>query len=369
VCSTIDAASGRDPEAVYDLNALLATVARTIIVRAVFGNASRPELDEFGRNLCESVQRLLAHVSEFVMGRQSVPRGFAEAHQASRSTIGQIVDLLRDLDGRHELSAAQRAVPSVRKVLETAVAPDGADESLAALFLPLIIAGHETTGHTLSWALWEMAHDAELERMVLAEVDRFQAARGRGPLTTTEYDTRPVSLALLAETLRRHPPIQSVSRMTLREGVVPPDPETGIGGFRYPAGATMVASLVGVHLDPARWVTPDAFRLERWFEGIREGMSLAEKGRAVRDTLRAREQALDWIPFADGSSRCPGQYFSVHEFLLVLDALVPRYRFESMHPRRPVGHSAALVVGPEPGRMAVRIRPRRRSPSDRSGTA
>ena len=140
--------------------------------------------------------------------------------------------------------------------------------------------------------------------------------------------------------------------------MVPTDPETGIGGFRYPANTMVVLSMLGVHLDPKRWPEPRAFRVERWLDGARAGTSAAERGRRVRANIRAREQAFDWIPFADGPGRCPGQHFNAHEFFLVLDALLPRYRFEPVDPAREVPASDTMVVGPEQGAMAVRVRPR-----------
>jgi cytochrome P450 len=316
------------------------------------------EMHELGRTLSTSVRRLLDYVWEFVMGRQSIPADYVEAQRTVRGANRAIIDLLRDLDRRGKLSETQRAVQPVRMVLETAGEPDGAYERLYALILPLIIAGHETTGHTLSWAFYEMARNAEIERAVLAEILSFRAAHGGRPLTTAEYDERPLAWALLAETLRRHSPVQSTPRTTRREGVVPPDPQTGIGGFRYPSGAMIVFSMGGIHFDPRRWSDPAAFRLERWLDGVRDGMSLTEKGRTVRATIRAREQALDSVTFSDGPARCPGQHFNAHEFVLVLDALLPRYRFELAHPDQEVPHSETMVVGPEQGRMAVRIRPR-----------
>jgi cytochrome P450 len=232
---------------------------------------------------------------------------------------------------------------------------------LYTLLLPLILAGHETTGHTMSWALYEMIRKPSLESAVLAEIEAFQSAHGGRALTTDDYDERPLSWALLAEVLRLYPPVQSLPRTTLRAGTVPPDPDTGIGGFRYPAGAMIVFSILGIHLDPRRWTDATAFRPERWLDGVREDAPATEQGRAVRANIRAREQRVDWMPFSDGAARCPGQYFNAHEFFLVLDALLPRYRFELASPRQEIGYSETLVVGPEPGRLAVRIRPRSRS--------
>ena len=359
VCSALDEEVARKPDAVCDLDVLLSGVAHTMIVRAVFGNVDLPEIYALGRALSEPVGQLLAYVRDFVMGRQSIPADYVEAQRRARATSRAIVDLLRDLDRRGRLSDAQRAVPSVQLLLETAGAADGAYERLYGLFLPLIIAGHETTGHALAWTFYEMARNPRIERDVLAEIESFRAAHGSRPLTTAEYDERPLSWALLAEILRRHPPVQSVARATLRDGVVPPDPETGIGGFRYPSGAVVAVSILGVHLDPRRWPQPRAFRIERWLEGVREGMSVTERGRTVRGAIRLREQALDWVSFADGRGRCPGQHLMTHEFLLVLDALLPRYRFELTDPEREVGHGDTMVVGPEPGRLTVRLRPRR----------
>jgi ferredoxin-NADP reductase/cytochrome P450 len=362
VCAAVDAALARDPDAVVDLDVLLSGVAHTMIIRAVFGNVDLAEMHALGRDLSEPVGRLLAYAHDFVMGRHSIPADYTEAQHKARAAGRRLVDLLRELDRDGRLSDAQRAVPSVRLILEMGREPDGAYERLYALFVPLIIGGHETTGHTLSWTFYEMARQPRIEHTVLAEIREFRAVHGGRPLTTADYDERPVSWALLAEVLRRHPPVQSVARTTPRDGVVPPDPDTGIGGFRYPSGAVIAVSILGVHLDPRRWPDPYAFRLERWFEGVREEMSLTEKGQAVRGAIRLREQSLDWLAFADGRGRCPGQHLMRHEFLLVLDALLPRYRFELVSPEREVGSSEAMVVGPERGRMAVRIRPRRGSP-------
>jgi ferredoxin-NADP reductase/CRP-like cAMP-binding protein/cytochrome P450 len=359
VCAAIDEAIAHEPDAIVDLDALLCRLAHATIVRALFGGVDLAEIEALGRELSEPVGRLLGYVGEFVMGRQSIPRDYTEMQRAARTTSRAIVDFLVNLDRRGKLSDAQRAKPVVRTVLELGGGSRPNYERLHALFVPLIIAGHETAGHTLAWAFYEMARNDGTERAVLSEIQRFRAAHGARPFTTVEYDERPMAWALLAEVLRRHPPVQSVARSARRDGVVAPDPETGTGGFRYPSGAVIILSIVGVHLDPKRWPDPLLFRPDRWLTGVREDMSPTEKGRTVRATIRAREQALDWISFADGHSRCPGQHFAAHEFLVVLDALLSRYRFELVDPKRQVANSAMMIVGPASGTLAVRIRPRR----------
>jgi len=366
VGQTIDEALARDPEVVVDLNVLLSKIAYTIIVRGVFGNVDLAEMHELGRALSDSLRLALGYVFEFTMGRQSVPPEYVEALRTIKATGRKIIDLLRELDRQGKLTEVQRNSPVTRKILETAEEPGGAYDRLYVLILPLIIAGHETTGHTMSWAFYEMARNAQLENAMLQEILAFRKAHSGRALTTSDYDERPVSFALLAECLRRHSPVQSIPRTTDREGTVPPDPATGIGGFRFPAGAMVVFSIVSVHMDPERYPDPHIFRIERWFEGIHDGMSLQEKGRTVRANLRAREQAMDWLTFADGPGRCPGQHFNAHEFLTVMDALVPRYHFELVDSAE-VPHGTSMVVGPPPGRLGARIRPRSKASTPTAG--
>jgi len=358
VCGAIDVFIDAAADRVVDLDVLLCRIAQTVVVRAVFGDVQSPDLDALGRALSNPVERLLAHVRHFAMGGRSIPSDYVECQRRARTTWRAMVDLLRDVDRRGGVSERARARPTVRLLLESAGDADRGYDRLYTLFLPLIVAGHETTGHTIAWAFYELARDPRLERSILLEIARFRAERGREHLTPGDYDERPLTWALIAETLRRHPPVQSVARTALKPGAVPPDPHTGSGGFRFPSGTVFGISIIGVHLDPRRWSEPRAFRPARWLSAVDDTMSPAEQGRAVRQAMRTREEACDWIPFAAGESRCPGHHFYTHEFFLVLDALLTRYRFEPSEPGRDVADSETMVVGPEPGAMAVRIRRR-----------
>jgi ferredoxin-NADP reductase/cytochrome P450/CRP-like cAMP-binding protein len=358
VSSIIDESLERDREAVIDLNVLMSKVAYTIIVRAVFGDVDIAEMHALGRKLSEAVRTLFTYLFEFVMGRQSIPKEYIQAQSDARGTVRSMIDLIRELDRKGKLTEKQRTFPPVRLVLETASAPDGAYEQLYSFILPLVIAGHETTGYTMSWAIYEMNRRPELEASILAEIAEYRAAHANATLTTARYDERPMTWALLAEVLRCHPPFQSMGRTTTQAGTVPPDPETGIGGFDYPPDTMMVFSIIAINRDPRRWPDPHEFRVERWLSGVREGMSTSEKGHAVRATIREREQAMDWLPFSDGPGRCPGQHFNAHEFFVVMDALLPRYRFEFVDGTKTVEHSNTMIVGPPAGSLAVRIRRR-----------
>jgi cytochrome P450 len=270
-----------------------------------------------------------------------------------------MVDLIRELERSGRLTETQRASAIVRLIVDTASEPDGSHDRLYTLILPIIIGGHETTGQLMTWSLYEMARDRTLEAEIIEELEAFRSTHGGRAISTSDYDERPAAWALLAETLRRHAPFAATSRTTRQAGSVPPDQETKIGGFSYPRDAMVIISIIGIHLDPARWEDPYAFRTQRWFDGARPEMSRVEKGKIVRANIRAREQALDWLPFSDGPARCLGQHFNAHEFFVLLDALLPRYRFELANPEEEVPYNEGIVRGPEQGRIGARIRPRR----------
>jgi len=334
-------------------------VAYTVIVRAVFGNVDLGEMHELGRTLSESIRRALEYMWEFAMGRQSIPSDYAKTFEGARLTIRRMIDLIRELDRTGRLTETQRAAPVVRLILDTAAEPDGAHDRLYTLVVPIVIGGHETTGHAMTWAFYELARDRALEAEVLKEIEAFYYTHGGRAVSTSDYDERPATWALLAESLRRHSPLPATCRTTLHAGTVPPDRQTGIGAFSYPRDAMIVISILGIHLDPARWEDPYAFRIQRWFEGVRADMTRVEQGKIVRANIRVRELAMDWLPFADGPGRCAGQHFNAHEFFVILDALLPRYRFELANPGGEVPYNEGIVRGPEKGSIGVRIRPRR----------
>lgn len=95
-----------------------------------------------------------------------------------------------------------------------------------------------------------------------------------------------------------------------------------IGGYDFPAGTTMLMSQWVMHRDPRYYEEPDAFRPERWLDG-----------------LANRLPAGAYFPFGDGPRRCIGQGFAMLEAGMVIGTIAQRFRF-----RAAAGHA----VVPEP---------------------
>jgi cytochrome P450 len=143
---------------------------------------------------------------------------------------------------------------------------------------------------------------------------------GRPP-QPTDFAKLPYLYALIHEVLRMYPP----AYITARTSIEPSE----IGGYDFPAGATILMSQWVMHRDPRYYDDPESFRPERWLDG-----------------LEGRLPAGAYFPFGDGPRRCIGQGFAMLEAAIVIGTLAQRFQF-----RLVAGHP----VVPEP---LVTLRPR-----------
>lgn len=355
----VDAHPGR----VVDANVLMSRIAYHMVIPATFGRVDTREFSELGQRLSESMRRVFHYVEEMMFGKRSVIPAFHADRAESARVIGRMIEIIREKAADGSLDEGQRASPLVRLIVHGDEHGPPDEGALFTFVLSVVFGGHETTGHMLSWAIYELGRNPELRAAVVDELDAFHDAHGSQPITPDQYDERPYTQALLYELGRRHPPIIAVPRTALAPGEVPPDPETGIGAFRYPKDAMFLCSIVGAHMDAAIYPEPRAFRIERFLEGITPEMSLAERGRQVWATARRREEEFRLLTFGAGPGSCLGRGFNMLEFFMVLDELLSRFAFELEDPDREVADTQTPVSGPEPGRLGVRIR--RRAPGAR----
>ncbi|MEA3035035.1 MAG: cytochrome family [Sphingomonadales bacterium] len=206
------------------------------------------------------------------------------------------VDRVDELIGR-EISERRVAEDlgerdDILSILVAARHEDGSPMSDAEIrdeLLTLLVAGHETTATALSWAMERLVrHPEKLERL------RSEALAGEDAYLT----------ATIQETLRLRPVIVVVIRK-LTEAVE-------LGGYRLPAGASVVPSIHLVHRDPAIYPEPERFLPERF--------------------LDSPPGTYTWIPFGGGVRRCLGAAFAQFEMAVVLRELVRRREVAPVDP-------------------------------------
>ncbi|CAJ1379088.1 unnamed protein product [Effrenium voratum] len=127
--------------------------------------------------------------------------------------------------------------------------------------LTLLAAGHETTGHTTSWALYEVARHPEVQAKMLAEVSTVDLETL--PLTQVQ-SLLPYSWMTWQEALRLHPTVPFIPRQA--------EVDTTLGGkYNLTAGCVVSVSQFMLAVNEEMW-GPDAasFVPERMEKGYPE---------------------------------------------------------------------------------------------------
>jgi cytochrome P450 len=86
-------------------------------------------------------------------------------------------------------------------------------EELRDNLLTFLVAGHETTALTLSWALYLVAFDREVQERARAEA---QAVLGDRPAEAEDVEKLPYIRQILLETMRLYPPVAILSRTAMK---------------------------------------------------------------------------------------------------------------------------------------------------------
>jgi cytochrome P450 len=173
--------------------------------------------------------------------------------------------------------------------------------------MTLLLAGHETTAVALSWAWWELARDPRARAALDGELG---SPAGRQALAEADWNGLPFTRAVVAESMRLHPPAYMLGRR--------PAETLEIEGYRVRKGSVLLISTYALHRDP-RWWGEDAaaFRPGRWLDG---------EGRF--DEGNPGQPRGAYLPFGAGSRMCIGSGFAVMEAVLLLARLATDWRVE-----------------------------------------
>jgi cytochrome P450 len=185
------------------------------------------------------------------------------------------------------------------------------------------LAGHETTANALTWTLFLLAAQPELQEELAAEA---RAALVDGADDVAERVPR--LRLFLNESMRLYPPVPRFDRQA-----VAPD---RIGGHEVEPGDIVSIWPWILHRHRKYWADPDAFDIERF----------AEKGDRHR---------FQYLPFGGGPRTCVGAQFATAEALTILAQWLGEWRFvDAGHPVRAAGMVTLRPAGGLPLRLKRR---------------
>lgn len=131
----------------------------------------------------------------------------------------------------------------------------------------LFVEGFETTGHTISWTLFNVATTPGVQEAAAAELAaagllvRPPSECGRAaarPLELDDLKRLPYITACIKEAMRMFPVVSIMGKVT--------DKPLRVGPYRVPAGTPVATPLFAIHNTHHNWVEPHAFKPERWLD-------------------------------------------------------------------------------------------------------
>jgi cytochrome P450 len=227
----------------------------------------------------------------------------------------------RVLDFIHRLIARRQAVPQsdwpddlLSKILSVHDTETGRAMSTQQIIdnaLTFFVAGHETTARTMTFALYLLAQNPDIEARLIAELD--QTLSSEQP-TLDELQRLGYTLRVVKEALRLYPPAAFYPR-----DVAQPDT---LGGFAVRPGDRLFLVPYLTHRHPDFWPDPERF----------------EPDRHTPEQENARHPQA-YAPFSAGQRICIGNHFSLLEATILLAMIYRRYR-----PRLKPGHDPRIMA-------------------------
>ncbi len=312
-----------------DLAEDLSALTLDIVGRTLFGADLKGDAGEVGDALTAVIggfrQQLLPGAA--LLDRLPLP-----SRRRTRAAIERLDAIVWRLIDEH------RAAGDTGDVLSMLLAArdEGAgmsDRQIRDEVMTLVLAGHETTANALAWAFCHLSQHPDQAAWLHDEVDALPDRR----LAFGDLPALPRTRAVIAESLRLHPPAWTIGRRLLADVQVGPE----AGGWLLPAGSICLASQWVLHRDPRYWADAASFTPTRWLDA--DG--------AFSEQAPGQPRGA-WFPFGLGSRVCIGEDFAWTEAVLVLATLARRWA-PAVDPDWPEDEDAGVTLRPRGGLPAT----------------
>jgi cytochrome P450 len=283
-------------------------LALAALGRIVFGTDLLPHSARVAPAMAVSLEAMIFKGSLAQMTPGWVPTPYNRRIRRARQVIDGAV---RRIIAEHD-NQPNGERPTLVDLLLAARDPDDETSRLSATYIrdemkTIFMAGHETTGTGLAWALYELAANPAVQDRLAWEVDTV--LNGRQP-TVEDVSALPFTRMVVDETLRLHPPIWLYPRDAVDDDIVL--------GRVVPGRSSVFMVPYVTHRHPEFWPRPLAFSPERF------------AAQAQKDRPR-----FAYFPFGGGQRQCIGNAMALLQMQLTVAMVAQRYRLRPAAGFRP----------------------------------
>ncbi len=296
-------------------------IGLNVILKTVFGAEDAQRLALF-RSAVLDFTRAFGNPIFLLSGLLQLHSDRWPPNQRVDLTRGQLRALiLENIAARRATGTADR-LDMLSRLMEARFEDGSAlsDESLVDDLITNLIAGHETSVLTLTWAFAWLGRHPEIAAQLQAEIDTLS-----DDANIDEIQKLPFLDAVIKECLRLYPAVPEAVRMLAQP--------FELRGWELPAGINVSACSAVLHMTPELYPEPERFRPERFLE--------------------RRFSGFEYMPFGGGDRICIGNQFGVFEVKIVLAVLLARGRFHLLDEGPVKIARRGFLMGPNTG---VRVR-------------
>ncbi|XP_065094827.1 probable cytochrome P450 6a13 [Ochlerotatus camptorhynchus] len=303
----LDCNSLKDPEAEFRVMGRKAVIpTRSQFLRRMFSSSFRALAGML------RVRTIDVDVSEFFMNAVRHTIEYREKHNVQRNDF---MNLLMQL----------KLGPSEQNELTF--------NEIAAQAFVFFLAGFETSSSTLSYCLYELAHNPGLQDKARRNVEEILAQHDS--MTYEAVHEMKYIENCINESLRKYPPFMTIIRQVTENYYVPDMNVT------LEKGHGLIISVHAIHNDPRYYPDPDKFDPERF--------SPEEV---------AKRHPMAFIPFGEGPRICIGLRFGMMQACIGLAYLLKHFRF-SLSPKMelPLKTVPTTIVSNSEGGLWLNVEP------------
>lgn len=276
----------------FDINDFAQHITMYVAARALLGNDFRNML---GKEFVDLFHDIANGIDQVLPPDLPIPR-FIKRKQARKKLdvlLGALVDERRSNPDQHDDFLQQ---------IVDAELPDGGQfdkKRVISLIILMVFAGFDTTSGHLAWAIVYLLEHPEFLEIVQQEVDAVYATTDHLELTHLR-DMPHLNYAMM-EVERYRPAVQVLMR-TVKEDVE-------IGGYRIPAGWSIMISPEFSHKLERVFTEPDQFDPERFND----------------ERCEHAKHPNSLTGFGGGLHKCWGMKFANTEMAVIVAMLLHRY--------------------------------------------
>ncbi|XP_004454006.1 cytochrome P450 3A12-like isoform X2 [Dasypus novemcinctus] len=175
------------------------------------------------------------------------------------------------------------------------------DLELVAQSVIFIFAGYETTSSVLSFLMYELAVNPDVQKKLQEEIDA--ALPNKAPATYDALVQMEYLDMVVNESLRIYPIAGRLERVCKKD--------VEINGMLIPKGTVAMIPIFVIHRDPEIWPEPEKFRPERFSKENKESID-----------------PYTYMPFGAGPRNCIGMRFALINIKLAVTSLLQHFSFK-----------------------------------------